>query len=232
MMVVTRLKSFLESMPVPSLSAPALRVSPSDRSQLLERMIQENPRFHLWEGELISSWSIQTETLRYLHSLLNPGMITLETGCGQSTVVFAIAGTRHISIMPDAGEAKRVRHYCRSLGLRPSLTFMIGSSDIVLPQRNKIPPVLDFVFIDGAHAFPAPILDWHYTAGKLKIGGIMAIDDYKMPSVKLLVDLLCLEDEWELISYVQNTAFFRKLAEPKHLIDWVGQKINKDFPGY
>lgn len=231
-MLITWLKSFLGLIQVASPSVPVFRKSPLNRDLLLERMIRENPRFHFWDGELINSWSIQTDTLRYLYSLLKPGMITLETGCGQSTMVFAIAGTRHTSIMPDIEEAKRVRKYCRSLELNPSLSFLIGSSDAVLPCQRRIPPSLDFVFIDGAHAFPAPIIDWHYTAVKLKIGGIMAVDDCKMPSVKLLVDLLCLEDEWEVIDYFQNTAFFRKLAEPKHLIDWAGQKMNKDFLGY
>lgn len=199
----------------------------------LEKLIADKPRFHLSQGELTSSWSIQADTLQYIHSLLQPGMKTLETGCGQTTVVFALAGARHICIMPNSEEAERVKRYCIELGLKPDITFIIESSDAALSRGDLIPHDLDFVLIDGAHAFPAPIIDWHYTAGKLRIGGIMCVDDYKMPSVKILSDYLRVEDEeWAFINAVQNTAFFRKLREPRDPVHWNGQKINASYPGY
>jgi len=210
----------------------ALWKSPqSSANPNLERLIRDNPQFHLYQGTL-TSWSIQADTLRFLHSLLAPGITTLETGCGQSTVVFSIAGTKHICITPNQGEAERVEQYCAKLGLPKNLTFIIESSDVALPNNPLISTQFDHIFIDGAHAFPAPVIDWYYTARKLRIGGILSVDDYKMPSVQILYDFLCAEDEWELISIVQNTAFFRKLREPKDLADWTGQKINSTYPGY
>ncbi len=200
-------------------------------SAKLEKLIQDNPRFHFHKGAL-TSWSVQPDTLRFLFGLLAPGMSTLETGCGQTTVVFSIAGTKHTCIMPNRGEAERVERYCEELGLGNTVAFLIESSDAALPSGERIPPMLDHVFIDGAHAFPAPIIDWHYTARKLKIGGILSIDDYKMPSVNILYNFLCAEKEWALIENVQNTGFFKKLREPKDLVDWTGQKINATYPGY
>jgi hypothetical protein len=197
----------------------------------LAQLISDNPKFHFYQGEL-TSWSIQADTLKYLLSVLKPGMTTLETGCGQSTVVFAIAKTQHTCIMPNQDEARRVKQYCMHLGLKSNINFITKSSDIALPQRKRVPKVLDHVFIDGAHAFPAPIIDWHYTADKLKIGGILSLDDYKMPSVKILFDFMVDEEEWELLKIVQNTAFFKKIKPVKHIVDWSGQKINKDYPGY
>ena len=91
---------------------------------LIKRLISENPRFHLYKGEL-TSWSVQADTLRYLGTLLTPGMTTLETGCGQTTVVFAIAGTNHTCVTPDAQEANRVKVYCAGLGLTKSMTFVM-----------------------------------------------------------------------------------------------------------
>jgi len=203
-----------------------------DGNYHLEKLIQDNPKFHMLEGHL-TSWSVQSDTLRYLYNLLRPGMKTLETGCGQTTVVFALADTIHTCIMPDPGEAKRVKRYCKLMGLEPNINFIIESSDTALAQNRLVPPGLDHVFIDGAHAFPAPILDWHYAGKKLKIGGILGIDDYKMPSVKILYDFLCTEnEEWEFMSIFQNTAFFRKLKEPVSAVHWSGQKINASFPGY
>lgn len=198
---------------------------------LLDKLFKDNPQFHYYKGAF-TSWAIHPETLRFLYSILTPGMITLETGCGQTTIVFSIAGTKHICIAPDQGEIERVQQYCAGLGLEKNVTFIMKSSDIVLPRDEQIPLELDHVFIDGAHGFPAPIIDWHYTAHKLKIGGIVSVDDFKMPSVKILYNFLSAEEEWELIRVLHNTAFFRKLKEPKDINDWSGQKINSTFlPG-
>lgn len=198
---------------------------------LIERLIQDNPHFHLYKGEF-TNWSVHPDTLRFIYGMLAPGMKTLETGCGQTTVVFAIANAKHICVMPDAGEAERVQQYCARLGLENKITFVIESSDEALARDERIPAELDFVFIDGAHAFPASIIDWHYTARRLKIGGILGIDDFSMPSVQILYNFLCTEDEWQFVGIVQNTAFFRKVDEPKALVDWSGQKINAEYPGY
>jgi hypothetical protein len=73
-------------------------------------------------------------------------------------------------------------------------------------------------------------VDWHYAAARLKVGGTLGIDDYPMPSVRILHDFLIGEDEWELIGMTQYTSFFRKLAEPRYW--WSGQKINAKYPGY
>jgi len=211
--------------------SPDKGLSSQKRYALLEKLIRDNPPFHLYQGAL-TNWSVQFDTLRFLYSLLRPGLSTLETGCGQTTVVFAIAGTKHACVTPDSGERDRVREYCVQLGLPTNINFVIESSDKALSQGTLIPDELDLVFIDGAHAFPAAIIDWHYTGRLLRIGGILAVDDYKMPSVKILFDFLCAEQEWEILTIMQNTAFFKKLREVKDLVDWSGQKINSEYPGY
>ncbi|MBE7443826.1 MAG: class I SAM-dependent methyltransferase [Planctomycetia bacterium] len=192
---------------------------------LLERLLKDNPQFHYYKG-VFTSWAVHPDTLRFLYSMLTPGMSTLETGCGHTTVVFSIAGTRHICITPDQGEAERIQQYCAEVGLTKNITFIIKSSDRALPEGELIPSELDYVFIDGAHRFPVPIIDWHYTHHKLKLGGIIGVDDFKIPSVKILYDFLCVEEEWELIKIMRNTAFFKKIREPKYISDWSDQKIN------
>lgn len=125
-------------------------------SMQLEQLLKDSPRFHMQDGSLTNSWSIQPDTLRYIYSLLPPQARTLETGCGQTTVVFAIAGARHTCVLPDADEAERVRQYCARLGVANNVNFVIASSDKALPDGARIPSDLDFVLIDGAHGFPAP----------------------------------------------------------------------------
>ena len=107
------------------------------------------------------------------------------------------------------------------------MTFIHESSAVALPSGRSIPDRLDFVFIDGAHRFPFPILDWHYTEHRVPVGGIVAVDDYPVPSVRILHNFLVGEDDWELLFSTQNTSFFRRVRETVNVLDFFGQKINK-----
>jgi hypothetical protein len=194
---------------------------------LLDRLISDNPMLQAWGDGTPANWSVTPDALHFLASLLKPGMRTLETGSGHTTVVFALAGTNHVCVTPDPTEHTRIMEYCRKLGVGGSVRFINGSSDAVLPRDSSLPAQLDVVFLDGAHRFPFPCLDWHYTHTRLPIGGVMAIDDYEMPSVKILHDFLCGEDEWELMRTIDRTAFFRKLADAPIVNDCQGQNINR-----
>ena len=198
------------------------------RKALLERLIRDNPQFHKYRGAF-TSWAVHPDTLRFLHRLLSAGMSTLETGCGHTTIVFSMVDTKHTCITPDPEEAGRIKRYCAQLGLAENVTFVVESSDVALPRNERMPAELDCVFIDGAHRFPFPILDWHYTADRLKVGGIVGVDDFNMPSVQILYNFLCVEEEWELIKTLHNTAFFRKLRDPDTADDWQRQRINATY---
>jgi hypothetical protein len=165
--------------------------------------------------------------LRYLAELVRPGMNTLETGAGQTTAAFALAGANHVAVTPDKAQARKISDYLAQLGAAPSLRFIHRSSDEALPEGEGIPERLDVVLIDGAHRFPFPMLDWHYTQGRVPVGGYMIVDDYPMPSVRLLYDFLAGEDEWELVKAFQVTAVFRRVKETVVAWDWADQRINK-----
>jgi predicted O-methyltransferase YrrM len=193
----------------------------------IEELIAQRPHFHAWPDGKPANWAVAPEVLRFMRQKITPGMRTLETGAGQSTVVFAMAGAQHTCITPDLDQAERIRAYCAAHGIRDTVTFIHESSDVALSAGRGIPEALDLVLIDGAHRFPFPILDWHYTERRLGVGGIVAVDDYPMPSVKILFDFLVGEDEWELIQRFQRTAFFRRRRETVNVWDWADQKINE-----
>jgi predicted O-methyltransferase YrrM len=193
----------------------------------IEQLITEQPMFHAWPDGKPANWSIASEALRYLYECLSPGMVTLETGAGQTTVAFAIAGTQHTCITPDEDQASRIRDYCSRRGISESVTFIFESSDTALSSGRAIPEELDFVLIDGAHRFPFPILDWYFTQERLRVGGIVAVDDFPMPSVKILHDFLMGEDEWLPVKLFQRTSFFRRERRTVSQWDWADQKINK-----
>lgn len=187
----------------------------------VERLITDDPCFHANPDGSLTSWAMMPDALRFMARLLHPGMRTLETGAGQSTVVFLSRGCRHTCVTFEIDHIARIREYCRSLEL------LVGSSDVVLPTWSGRAEQLDFVLIDGAHRFPFACIDWHYTHGHLRVGGILAVDDYRMPSVAPLVEFLKAEEEWRPLSQFGRTAFFEKIAEAREEMDCQGQRINQ-----
>src|SRR5262245_47525467 len=148
----------------------------------LDKLISDCPHFHAWPDGSPANWAVAPDVLRFIFARLRPEMQTLETGAGQTTVAFALAGTRHVAVTPDRDQAARIRDYCAQNAVTGRLEFLHGSSDEVLPCDKSIPDRLDFVLIDGAHRFPLPIIDWYYTAPRIPVGGIVAVDDCSMPS--------------------------------------------------
>jgi len=185
---------------------------------LLEDLWVAPPRAHAAGRHC---FSLALPALQLLDRSLRPGMRTLEVGCGASTVVFAAAGTDHTTISPDAFEHDTVREWCAERDVDISgVTFVAESSHAVLPTSEG---ELDLVLIDGAHGFPYPILDWFHTQHRLKVGGLLLIDDAFIPTVGVVVrHLRSSPQAWELVEVAgDRLPVFRKLSDdlpPFH--DW------------
>lgn len=65
---------------------------------------------------------------------------------------------------------------------------------------------LDFVFLDGAHSFPYPVIDWHYSIRALKIGGRLFLDDIPIPAVACVYRYMRSDPAWKLINILDNRA--------------------------
>lgn len=170
-------------------------------------------------------WGLAWRALEFLERTVQPGMATLETGAGASTIVFAARGAEHEAVTPSAEEAQRIRAECDRRGISTGrLTFRIGSSADVL--RAWEPRPLDLVLVDGAHGFPYPILDWWFLAPHLKVGGLLLLDDAYMPPVAAVVDHLRRSSAWRLERAVSfRTAVARKLADEVPDPEWKGERI-------
>ncbi len=191
------------------------------KASLAASLRAEPPLLHA-DGEC---WGLAWPALAWLEETLQPGMSTLETGAGLSTIVFAARGTDHEVVTPSAPEIERIRGECERRGISTDrLRFHVGSSHEVLPQRE--PHALDLALIDGAHGFPYPILDWWHIAPSLRVGGLVLLDDAYMPPVGVLVDALRGQPGWRFertIGY--RTVLLRKVAETLPAFDWAGEPI-------
>jgi predicted O-methyltransferase YrrM len=171
-------------------------------------------------------WGLAWEALEFIERTVQPGMATLETGAGASTIVFAARGAHHETVTPSAEEAERILAECDRRGISTErLTFRIGSSADVL--RTWEPRPLDLALVDGAHAFPYPTLDWWFLAPHLKIGGLMLLDDAYMPPVAAVVDHVRASNAWKLEEPISfRTAVARKLADEVIDGEWKGHRMN------
>lgn len=171
--------------------------------------------------------------MRLLEDNVRPGFSTVETGAGASTVVFAAAGARHTAISPEAGEHQRVVAYCGEIDVDThGLSFIAACSDDALPSFSPAGP-LDLVFIDGSHSFPHPVIDWHYLARHLRVGGVLVLDDVPIPAVGLLHRALDDDPHWRFETLVDGrAALFTKLSEPPVGEFWRIQAFNRSFPDF
>jgi predicted O-methyltransferase YrrM len=201
----------------------------------LDRLIQHPPNLHFdrkFNG--LTSWGIQPSFLQSLAKLIVPDSLTLETGSGLSTICFAILGCKHICISPDADEHQRIRRYCEDRQIpMERLRFIVERSNANLPTLDLDGRQLDFALIDGAHAFPQPVIDYFYINERLKVGGLLAVDDLTISSVGMLHVFLRTEDAYELVSIdSMKTALYRKVRATEYPRDWKSQNMNRRYPDF
>lgn len=203
----------------------------ADAKAIVERLVAERPTFHSAGGE-DRIWNAQPRTLELIARFARPGWRTLETGAGASTAVFTAAGARHVAISPPADEHRRIRDWCERAGIDcGALEFVEGCSDDVLPKLD--PDHLDMAFIDGGHSFPIPVIDWHYVARRLRVGGILVLDDVPIPAVAVVFRAMLADPGWVLLELADHrAAAFRKTAEIPEGDVWRRQAFNRSFPDY
>jgi methyltransferase family protein len=189
----------------------------------LDDLLREQPKFIAIGPAELEYEGLSPEVLRFIEAHVSSESATLETGSGVSTVLFAMKHTRHIAITPDANEVERVTTYCRQHKLDTNrVEFVVDSSEHALPRLAI--PALDLVVIDGRHGFPAPFIDWYYTASSLKFGGLLVVDDTWTFACQILRDFLTEAPEWQMVcDFAPRAAIFKKVAEGSHAQEWVDQ---------
>ncbi len=208
-----------------------------------EQILRDMPRVHRGEGEVQGPfdpqqsildkqqkatlmtdeyvcWGIDRGTADYLFAHVSEGAHTLETGSGISTLIFALNGAQHTVVTPNAYEQTRLREYAERIGLDMSrVTFVHEPSEHYLPRCTLTD--LDLVLIDGKHAFPWPMIDWFYTAERLKSGGVMILDDIGLAPVAMLCDVLRADTtNWQLVHETGKAVMFARIGAIIHDVAW------------
>jgi predicted O-methyltransferase YrrM len=189
----------------------------------LQKLIEDNPHIHTDATGKVIRRGLSYDVLQFIERHVGETSITLETGAGVSTILFAMKGAEHTCIVPDNEEVKRIQEYCMQNQISmEKLHFYIDRSENILPnlQINE----LDLILIDGSHAFPIPFIDWYYSSIGLKVGGLLIIDDTQLWTGHVLKKFLLSEPEWDhKISLAGRTAIFVKLKEGSHMKEWPHQ---------
>jgi GT2 family glycosyltransferase len=176
---------------------------------IFKKIIENPPKIH---GGGTITWGLGEDVLNFMFKYLNSGLKTLETGCGTSTLVFALKQTTHFAITPSSDEMERIKRYCVEESLpTEKLSFRVGKSEDILPIFEV--KDFDFVLIDGCHGFPTPFLDWYYSAEKLKVNGLLVVDDIQLWPCRILCEFLMREPEWAMVSNFARSMAFRKLRD-------------------
>ena len=178
-----------------------------------------------------AAWDASDAVLSYLEKTLQPGWTTIETGAGRSTLAFAQAGCRHHAVTPSGSEIAAIKLAAGAAGVDPSLvTFHEGFSQDMLPRLEE-GLQFDLVFIDGGHGFPIPAVDFQFLAPRLKLGGVLLIDDVDLWTGDMIVQVLRHDDAWRFGSKLKGrTAVFEKVG-PYVAHEWTRQPyvVRKSF---
>ena len=188
-------------------------------------------------AELPSDWHkagmMSPEVLRAIarHSeQIGPIIQSAETGSGLTTLLFSHLSASHLVFAIDLNGS--IRQPKESPLLNPeAVTFVEGPTQVTLPNF-RFSRKLQIALIDGPHGYPFPDLEYYYFYPHIETGGLLVIDDIKIPSISRMVDIVKADDMFNLLEIVGNTAIFRRsqasLIDPKSDSWWL-QGYNRAY---
>jgi len=227
-----------------------------DNISIVELLRKEKPMFHLESAtqdmanveEFLfkkgktdtsrfarTSYPIDDDVLNYMSSIVNSHHVTLETGGGYSTIVFAAKSKKHICVNPDVTSNKLIKNWLQNKGYSiDKLCFIEDSSDKGL-ARLEFTDQVDVALIDGNHSFPFPMIDWHFIDGYLAIGSKLLLDDTQILSVRIVKEFLLSEPSYKHIDTIGRCTIFEKVKGTRtmgwltqeRIVGWRTQEMKK-----
>jgi hypothetical protein len=160
-----------------------------------------------------------------LDASIAPGAVTLETGAGLSTLVILRKQPRqHTAVHPDPVAFAAILDFAGQQRMDTrGLRGVVARSQDYLPSADL--PDLDLVLLGGDHLFPVPFIAWYYSAERLRVGGLMIVDNPEFRTGTILADFMRADPRWEEVSRdnPNHLAIYRKRTHPVHDDDWARQ---------
>jgi hypothetical protein len=198
-------------------------------SKILSRMAKSSHR----------AGTFGSDVLLALASVLPKGpLVSLETGCGKSTVMFSNISAKHFVFAYDDRDMPEssVNMVLNSPDFRVKTTqFVYGPTQRTLP-RFDFPAghFFDVVVIDGPHGYPFPDLEYAILYPYLKEGSVLIIDDIHIPSIGHMYDLLRTDRMYDEVGVFATTGVLRRTGVkgvPPDGDHWYEQNYNvSQFP--
>jgi hypothetical protein len=137
---------------------------------------------------------------------------SVETGSGKTTLLFSHVSDSHLVFAVDAGNSiRQVKN--NSLFNSSVVTFVEGPTQLTLPQF-KFEHSVQMILLDGPHGYPFPDLEYYYLYQILDEGGVLIVDDINIPSIERMLDILKVDEMYDLLEIVDNTAFLKRTKAP------------------
>lgn len=154
-----------------------------------------------------------------------------ETGSGKTTLLFSHLSANHIVFAIDEGNSiNQVRN--SPLFRAQNVTFIEGLTQETLPAYH-FQQELQLALIDGPHGYPFPDLEYFYFYPQIEPGGLLLVDDIKIPTIRRMFEIIKADDMFRLLEVVDdNTAFFQRTESPCAILTgegWCYQGYNRPF---
>lgn len=165
-----------------------------------------------WHGAGSVGRNVLSAMIRHA-AASGPVRHSAETGSGKTTVLLSHLSQDHTVFAVDAGNS--VSQVKQSALFNPaSTTFVEGPTQRTLPAHRFV-HTHNLVLIDGPHGYPFPDLEYYYLYPTIETGGLLIIDDLRIPSIGRMFDIVKSDEMFELVDVVDgNTAFLRRTTAP------------------
>lgn len=174
-----------------------------------------------------TEYTIDKSLMKYIQQN-STNLISLETGGGNSTLIFGQNSKKHYTINPDKTACKLIKEFLDNNNIENNISYIKQASENALPNISNIieNQSIDICLIDGNHSFPAPIIDWFYIDPLLKKNSILIIDDFKIKAVDILIKFLKEDDSYQYERRLGDALVFIKKSDVK--MGWLNQKMNRN----
>src|SRR5664280_1701629 len=164
-----------------------------------------------WHGAGSVNQDVLLAMARHLQVLGRIGQ-SAETGAGRTTLLFSHLSDHHLVFAKDDGGS--VSETSASPLLQAEhVTFIEGPTQQTLPDYH-FEGTFQAVLLDGPHGYPFPDLEYYYFSPRLDSGGLLILDDTRIPSIGRMLDILRVDAMFDLIEIVRDTAFLRRTGTP------------------